>query len=183
MLLRRVFKLVNKVLMVPLFRLGLGPLMVNPFSGYIMVIRTVGRRTGKVRYTPVNYALLDGCVYCLAGWGEISHWVKNMRAHPHIELILPGGAIAGAAEDVTDPAEALRAARQVLRNGGFAGFFMGFNPFTAPDDVVREKIAATRVVRIRPAGIGSGPADAGGWLWLLVVFVTLVLIILGVRLL
>jgi hypothetical protein len=36
----------------------------------IMVIRHKGRKSGKVRYTPVNYALADGCVYAIAGFGK-----------------------------------------------------------------------------------------------------------------
>lgn len=180
MLLRRFFRLLNKFFMVPMFRLGFGPLMGSPYGGYIMVIRTVGRKTGRTRFTPVNYAILDGCVYCIAGWGEISHWYRNLQATPQIELILPGGAIAGAAEDVTDPDEALRAGRQVFKNSGFVGFMTGINPFTAPDALVRDKLAGTRVVRIRPVGIGSGAADAGGWLWVLVFIVLLALIVLAV---
>ena len=68
-LLRRIFWYLNKCLMVPVFRLGLGPLMGNPFTGYIMVLKTTGRKTGKQRYTPVDYAIQDGKVYCLAGLG------------------------------------------------------------------------------------------------------------------
>jgi hypothetical protein len=44
---------------------------------------------------------------------------------------------------------------------------MGFNPFIAPDHVVIEKCARLPVMRIRPAGVRSGPADPGGWLWLI----------------
>ncbi|HBY92456.1 MAG: nitroreductase family deazaflavin-dependent oxidoreductase [Ardenticatenaceae bacterium] len=164
-LVRRFFRLLNRFFMVPVFRLGLGPMMVNPFSGYIMLLKTIGHKTGKVRYAPVNYAILDGNVYCLAGWGQIAHWYRNLRAQPAVEVLLPGGALAGLAEEVIDPDESLRALRQVLKNGGFAGFFLGCNPFTAADEVLREKSGGVPVVRIRPAGIGSGAADPGGWLW------------------
>ena len=40
---QRLFRVLNRFFMVPMFRLGLGPFMGNPLSGYIMVIRTVGR--------------------------------------------------------------------------------------------------------------------------------------------
>jgi deazaflavin-dependent oxidoreductase (nitroreductase family) len=176
-LLRRFFRLLNRYIMVPMFRLGFGPFMGTPFTGYIMVLKTTGRKSGKVRYTPVNYAILDGHVYCLAGFGQVAHWYRNLRAQPRIEVILPNGPILGVAEEVTDPAEALRASRQVLRNAGFAGFMAGFNPFTASDDMIREKLAGLPIIRIRPAGVGSGASDPGGWLWILTTALTLWLVL------
>lgn len=168
LLLRRIFSYLNRFFMVPMFRLGLGPFLGSPFSGYIMVLKTIGKKTGKVRYAPVNYAILNGHVYCLAGFGHVAHWYRNLRAQPHVEVIMPGGTIMGVAEEVTDPDEAMRATLRMLRSAGFAGFFAGFNPLTASDEVVREKLAGLPVIRIRPTGVGSGPSDGGGWLWILV---------------
>jgi deazaflavin-dependent oxidoreductase (nitroreductase family) len=163
--LRRFFWYLNSLFMVPVFRLGLGAFVGSPAGGYIMVLKTVGAKTGKTRYTPLNYAILDGQVYCIAGWGQLAHWYRNLLAHPDVELLLPGGAIAGVAEQVTNPDEALRARRQVLQNAGFVAFVAGLNPFTATDAALREKTRDTIVVRIRPTGIGLGAGDPGGWLW------------------
>ncbi len=44
----RSFSLFNKLFMVPMFRLGFGPFVGNGISGYIAVLKTVGRKTGKV---------------------------------------------------------------------------------------------------------------------------------------
>jgi len=164
---RRVFRTLNRYFMVPMFRLGLGSFIVNPFSGYIMVIRTIGHKSGQTRYAPMNYAIQEGNVYCMAGFGQITHWYRNLRANPRVELLMPGGNLTGIAEQVTDPGERLRALRQILKNGGLAGLFMGFNPRTAPDEQVVEKCEGLPVIRIRPAGITRGAADPGGWLWLL----------------
>ncbi len=100
--LRRAFGYLNRYLMVPLFRLGLAPFIGSPFGGYIMVLKVIGRKTGKLRYTPVNYAIADGNVYCLAGFGAISDWYRNLLAYPNIEAMMPGGTIAGIADTVTD---------------------------------------------------------------------------------
>jgi len=164
---RRVFHYLNRYFMVPVFRLGLGTWMGNPFTGYIMVVKTIGHKTGKERYTPTNYALQNGNVYCLAGFGQTAHWYRNLRANPRVELLMPGGNITGIADQVTDQGERLRALRQILKNGGLAGFSMGFNPHTAPDEQVIEKCEGLPVIRIRPVGITRGAADPGGWLWLL----------------
>ena len=165
--LRQAFRLFNKFIMVPLFRLGLGALVGNPLTGYIMVIQTVGRKTGRLRYTPVNYALMDGYVYCMSGWGAKADWHRNLMTNPRLEVILPGGNLSSAAEVVAEPDEWLRAARQLLKNAGLAGFLSGVNPFTASDEPILQKYQGYPIMRIRPTGIGSGPADPGGWFWLL----------------
>lgn len=174
-LFRRIFRVVNRYFMVPAFRLGLGSFICSPVSGYIMVLRTVGRKSGKIRYTPVNYAILDGAVYCGAGFGAKAHWYRNLEANPAVEVILPGSAFAGRAETVTDPDEALRAMRAVLKSSGFAAFaFEGLNPFTISDEALRAKMETMCMIRIRPTGIGSGPADPGGWLWILAAVMSVV---------
>jgi deazaflavin-dependent oxidoreductase (nitroreductase family) len=166
--LRRVFFYLNKFFMVPLFRLGLGPLIGTPFGGYIMVLKVVGRKTGKGRYAPVNYAIENGNVYCLAGFGNASDWYRNLLARPNIEAIMPGGAIAGTAETVDDPIERQRIIRRILINGGFAGFFYGYDPRAVSDERLERDTRDLPVIRIRPVGIGSGASDPGGWAWVTV---------------
>ncbi|MFN8486221.1 MAG: nitroreductase/quinone reductase family protein [Caldilineaceae bacterium] len=173
---RRMMWFVNKFIMTPLFRMGLGAFMGNPFTGYIMVLKTVGRKTGQVRHTPVNYAILKGAVYCMAGFGKTSDWYRNLKAHPAVELILPSGPVSGTAEEVSEPDEALHVLRQVLKNSGFASFAVGLNPYTMPDETLCEKLKGSPAVRIRLTGIGSGAGDAGGWLWILELIVILVVI-------
>lgn len=162
---RNLFKLLNKYLMVPMFRLGLGILMNNPVTGYIMVMKTTGRKTKLIRYTPVNYAIYDGCIYCLAGFKGSSDWLLNIRLNSNVEVILSNRAISGRAAEVNDPILHTKIARQVLKNGGFAGFFGGFNPWKAADEVLREKMEGTPVICIQPTGISSGPFDPGEWGW------------------
>jgi deazaflavin-dependent oxidoreductase (nitroreductase family) len=164
---RGFFRILNRFFMVPIFRFGLGPLIVNPLTGYILVLRTIGHKTGKVRYVPVNYAVDGGCVYCLAGFGKTAHWYRNLQADPKVEAILPGGAIFGLAETVTDEAEFLRMGRRIFRNAGFVGFLSGINPRTCSDEQMAGVLKNEILLRIRPEGPGSGPADPGGWGWIL----------------
>lgn len=164
--LRSAFRLLNKFVMAPAFRLGLGPVLGSPFGGYIMVMKTRGHLTGRWRYTPVNYAIAHGYVYWIAGFGSLSHWVKNIKADPNIELIMPSSAVAGSAELVSDAAERKTALRQVMINSGFAAFaFGGFNPYTLSDQKLQELEEQYLVFRLRPTGIGSGPSDPAGWFW------------------
>ncbi len=171
--LRALFRLLNKGFIVPMFRMGLGPFVGNPITGYIMVLKTIGHKSGLLRYAPVNYAIHEGNIYCLSGFGKIAHWYKNLTANPQIEIILPSGTISGNAVTVTDADERLSIMRQVLKNSGFAGFMSGINAFTIFDEELREKGKDMIIIRITPNGIFAGAADPGGklWLWLTIVVI------------
>jgi deazaflavin-dependent oxidoreductase (nitroreductase family) len=175
---RRIFWFLNKFFMVPVFRLGFGPIFGNPLTGYIMVLKVTGRKTGRLRYVPVNYAILDGKIYCISGYRQDSDWYRNLRARPDLEVILPAGAIAGTASEVTDPAIRLAAIRKVLQNGGFAGFFEGYNPFRISDEELLRRSDDLPVICIQPTGLGSGASDPGGWAWILATISTVLLILL-----
>ena len=166
---RVIFRSMNRYLVVPAFRLGLGPLLANPVVGYIVVLETTGRKSGATRHAPVNYAVIDGSIYCLAGWGKGTHWFANLMADPRVRLRLPGGAALGHAEEVTDREEARRAIVRVARNAGVGLFFDGLNPLIATDEEILARNGWMPVVRIRPVGFAPGPSDPGGrqWAWLL----------------
>jgi deazaflavin-dependent oxidoreductase (nitroreductase family) len=176
-LMRRIFWFLNKYFMVPMMRLGFGPLFGNPFTGYIMVLKAIGRKSGKIRYAPVNYAIHKGNIYCISGGRESSDWYRNVRATPEIEIILPGGPIFGRVEEVIGDDERRMVIRQILQNAGFAGFFEGYNPFTITDDELMKKSADLPVLRIRPLGLGNGASDPAGWAWIWLWVLTLVLIL------
>jgi len=174
---RRIFWFLNKFFMVPIFRLRFGPFFGNPFTGYIMVLKIVGRKTGKLRYAPVNYAILNGKVYCISGFRKVSDWYANLRANRDIEVILPGGAIAGTTAEITDPAVRVIAIRKILQNAGFAGFFEGYNPFRISDEELARRTTDMPLICIQPTGLGSGASDPGGWAWIWTPISTLLLIL------
>jgi len=174
---RLFFKILNKLFMVPMFRLGMGPFFGNPFSGYIMVLVTVGRKTGKRRSTPLNYAIVGGDVYCLSGWGGKADWCRNVEANPEVSLIMPGGAMAGRAEDVSAIPERAAIVRQILKNGGFAGFATGLNAWRVSDERLLAKTEKTSLMRVRPTGLANGACDPGGWAWIWTVIATVILIV------
>jgi deazaflavin-dependent oxidoreductase (nitroreductase family) len=180
-LLRRIFWVLNKFFMVPMFRLGCGPFLGSPFGGYILVLKTIGRRSGKVRFSPLNFAIHKGNVYCVSGGRKTSDWYKNLRTNPEVEMILPGGTVYARAEEVLDPDERRLMIRQVLKNAGFAGFFEGYNPWRISDEELEQKIADLPVLRFHPLGVGSGPSDAGGWAWVWMLAITMLVIVLLVR--
>ena len=132
--LRRVFHAMNPF-MVFMLKIGLGWTMnIWPaVSGRVMVIKHRGRKSGKEYLTPVNYALVNGEVYCTAGFGPTCDWYRNMLMNPNIELWLPNGWRKARAEDVSDAPNRVYLLRQVIIASGFAGPLFGINPKTLDD--------------------------------------------------
>lgn len=182
-LMRKIFWFLNKFFMVPMFRLGMGGIMGNPFSGYIMVLKVVGRKSGKLRYAPVNYAIYQGSVWCISGGRKTSDWYKNLLANPAVELIMPGGAIYGQVSEENNPETRRIVIRRVLKNAGFAGFFEGYNPWKISDEEMQSKIGDIPLLKITPTGIGNGASDLSGWAWISVLVLAILLIVLLIILL
>lgn len=168
----RAFRVLNRFYVLPALKAGLGPLHANPLTGSWMLLRTTGRRSGQPREVALGYALLDGNVYCSAGFGERTAWYRNLLADPRVELILPIGGIAGLAEPVSDPDERDRAWRALIRALGVLGptFVCGAD---APRAELERSTANLPLVRIRPIGLAPGPADPGGRAWIVPTIVAL----------
>lgn len=127
--LRRVFRALNPF-MVFLWKIGLGK-AINIWPavfGRIMVIKHRGRRSGKEYLTPVNYALVEGEIFCAAGFGSISDWYRNMLVYPRVELWLPEGKRLACAEDISSSPCRPFLLRHVLIASGFAAPLFGINP-------------------------------------------------------
>jgi deazaflavin-dependent oxidoreductase (nitroreductase family) len=163
--LSRAFRVLNRLYVLPAIKAGLGPLHANPLTGSWMLLRTTGRRTGRRREVALGYALLDGAVYCSAGFGSRTAWYRNLVAEPRVEIILPGGGFAGVAEPVTDPVELDRAWRALIRALGLLGRVFVCRP-DAPPAVLAASTANIPLVRIRTVGPAVGPADPGGASWI-----------------
>lgn len=156
------FKSMKRHYMVSVSRLGLLPRMVNPLVGYILVLQTIGRKSRKPRQTPLNYALADGCIYCMAGFGVGTDWLANLKANPNVEVRLPVTVVKGKAEIVTEQEVIERIFIQILRNCGFASLFIGLNPLALADEKILAKRDQQVVVRICPTEISAGPYSPGG---------------------
>lgn len=169
----RAFRILNRFYVLPAIKLGLGPLHANPLTGSWMLLRTTGRRTGLAREVALGYALLDGNVYCSAGFGARTGWYQNLLANPRVEFILPSGGFAGVAEPVTDPAELDRGWRALIRALGVLGLGFVCSADASPETLAA-KTTNLPLIRIRTVGLAGGPADPGGRLWVVVTVVGLV---------
>ena len=179
--LRTAFRYFNRC-MVVLWRLGLGS-WVNfwpAVGGRVMVLVNVGRKTGIKRRTPLNYATIAGDIYCIAGFGRISDWHKNILESPEVEVWLPNGWWSGNATDVSSSESRLPLLRNVLIASGFAAYLAGIRPKTISDAELARITADYRVVRIeRTHELGGqrGPGDLS-WVWPIVTLLLLVALLL-----
>jgi deazaflavin-dependent oxidoreductase (nitroreductase family) len=175
--LRQGFKYLNRFMLL-MWRLGLGPLMnMGPqLAGRYMVITHTGRKSGVKHRTPVNYAEVDGEIYCTAGFGSVSDWYRNIIANPQVEVWLPDGWWAGIAEEVTLPEARLPLLREVLIDSGFAAYAAGLDPKQMTDEDLDSATKEYRVMHIRRVAARTGKDGPGDlvWVWPLLVLVLLV---------
>ena len=162
---QRGFRFVNRFVAVPLLQAGLGPLCNTPLTGSLMVLRTRGRTSGLWREAPLGYLVLDGHVYCCAGFGHRTQWLRNIAADPQVEVLLPTLAVTGMAEEVTDPAEWSRGMRALLASLGLISRVALGDVRQASDDRLQTMAGGLPLVRIRITGLGVGPFDPGGRGW------------------
>jgi deazaflavin-dependent oxidoreductase (nitroreductase family) len=146
--LRAAFRIINRFIVVPAFQNNLGKLISNPLTGDIMVLGISGRKTGKIRYTPVSFARMAERIYCYQGKEMKGQWYLNLLANPKVEVLLPEGRFLGRSERVNDASERLAAIRALLKVSGLSKSMYGFDPADAPDDVVAERTEGIPVIRI-----------------------------------
>lgn len=183
-MLRHGFKYMNRF-MLTMWKLGLGN-WVNYWpegTGRIMVLTHIGRKTGARRQTPVNYALIEGDIYCTAAFGATSDWYLNLRANPNVEVWLPEGWWDGQAKDISDHKDRLKILREVLINSGFAARAAGIDPVAFSDEKLGQATSAYRLVQIRRTTARTGPGGPGelAWIWPMLTFVLLLNLLIRPR--
>ncbi|WP_433870463.1 nitroreductase family deazaflavin-dependent oxidoreductase [Saccharopolyspora sp. CA-218241] len=76
---------------IPLFRIGLGPLL----GGRLMVLEHRGRRSGEPRLVALEVLAREpGALYLVSGYGRRSQWFRNVLADPAVRIWT--GALRGA---------------------------------------------------------------------------------------
>ncbi len=182
--LRQGFKYFNRFMLL-MWRLGLGKWVnASPeVGGQIMVITHTGRKSGLKRQSPVNYAIVDGEVYCAAGFGKGSDWYRNITANPKVEVWLPDGWYAGVASEVTDAKKRLPLLRQVLIASGFAARAAGIEAAMITDEALDGATTDYRLMHIRRTAERTGPDGPGdlAWVWPLATFILFPLVLLLMR--
>ncbi len=74
-----------------------------PIGKMVLLLTTIGRKSGKLRVTPLQYEELDGAYYVGSARGTEADWYKNLVACPQVELQVAGRQLAARAETITEP--------------------------------------------------------------------------------
>ena len=82
-----------------LYAVGLGPVI----GGFIVLLTTTGRKSGKKRVTPLQYEKIGEDYYLGAARGVKADWVRNIQSNPQVEIRVGAKQVQGTAEVVTDP--------------------------------------------------------------------------------
>ena len=80
------------------YKHGFGPTRV------VMLLTTIGRKSGLPRQTPLQYENVDGDYYIASARGADSDWFKNIVANPKVHVQIRDIEFDAIAEPVTDPA-------------------------------------------------------------------------------
>jgi deazaflavin-dependent oxidoreductase (nitroreductase family) len=151
--LRHVFHALNH-LMVWMWKVGLGRLINSwpPVFGRIMVIRHTGRKSGKEYLTPVNYASLDGEIYCAAGFGAATDWYRNLMATPCTAVWMPDGWRHVRAMDESDSPRRAELLRKITIASGMAGPLLGIDQRKLRDEQLLNLEKDYRIVHFKLEG-------------------------------
>jgi deazaflavin-dependent oxidoreductase (nitroreductase family) len=165
----RFFRLLNRWLMVPATRAGLGAWLSTPVGGGMVLLRIRGRKSGLVRETPLNYLVAEGAAWVVAGFGPRTEWYRNLLADPRVEAVLPGRTITGTVTEVRAPAVRRRIMPALMRSTAGPSLAAGVNPWRLTPDELCDLMAWVPLLRIDPDGgpLEAGPDDPGGtaWIW------------------
>jgi deazaflavin-dependent oxidoreductase (nitroreductase family) len=80
------------------YRRGLGPKRI------VLLLTTIGRKSGQARVTPLQYEEVEGDIYIASARGAEADWFKNIQVNPQVYVQIGKREFAAMAEPVTDPA-------------------------------------------------------------------------------
>ena len=80
------------------YKRGLGP------TRMVLLLTTIGRKSGLPRVTPLQFEEIDGITYIASARGKDADWFKNILANPNVHVQARTRQFDAVAEPVTDPA-------------------------------------------------------------------------------
>jgi deazaflavin-dependent oxidoreductase (nitroreductase family) len=79
------------------YKRGFGPTRI------VLLLTTIGRKSGLPRVTPPQFEEVDGNYYIASARGQDADWFKNIRANPNVHVQIREREFDAVAEPVSDP--------------------------------------------------------------------------------
>jgi deazaflavin-dependent oxidoreductase (nitroreductase family) len=80
-----------------------GPIADLLRSRCVMLLTTLGRRSGRPRTGGVSFMPLDDHYIVFSGWGVTSNWYRNIQANPEVRIKVGRRQMRATARVVEDP--------------------------------------------------------------------------------
>ena len=81
------------------YSLGLGSIAGRA----VLLLTTVGRRSGLPRVTPLLYDEIDGIVYVASARGARADWYRNLMVNANVQVTIGSRRFRGCVDLITDP--------------------------------------------------------------------------------
>lgn len=125
------------------------PLLHRVVSNRLLIITTIGRRTGKQYRTPVGYVGVSGALLI----GTAGTWHRNLRPGISVEVLVRRHRARALPEVIRDEETAAQLYGDILRHnpvhGRYAGIRLTDDGRPDPEDLRAALARGVRVVRLR----------------------------------
>ena len=81
------------------YQKGIGP------TRMVLLLTTIGRKTGLPRVTPLQYEEVDGVLYVGSARGSRADWFRNIQADPQVKVQIGNRCFHGIAQPIETPAQ------------------------------------------------------------------------------
>jgi deazaflavin-dependent oxidoreductase (nitroreductase family) len=82
-----------------LYAVGLGPII----GSVILLLTTIGRKSGEKRVTPLQYEEIDNKFFLGSARGSRSDWYRNIESDARVEVRVKNRQFQGKAQTISDP--------------------------------------------------------------------------------
>jgi len=94
----RIMRRLNRQVATQVIGHGRGP------RGVVLLLTTIGRKSGQPRVTPLQFEADQGVIYVAAARGPHADWFRNIQANPYVKVQIADRSFDGLAEPIVDSA-------------------------------------------------------------------------------